>query len=86
MISLTKNSYKSYLDKLIEKHTGNLDKWINPIAAQGRVPFIEIIGGGQRWVINSDTTYTALIEWRTKDYELSKELNIGINRLHLYEK
>ena len=86
MISLTRNSYKSFLDKLIDGHTGDLDEWINTNAAQGRYAFIEINGGGQRWVINSDTSYRALNEWRTKDYELSKELNNSINRLHLYEK
>lgn len=86
MITQTRNSYKIFLDKLIEKNTGDIDNWINPTAAQGRLPFIEIIGGGQRWVINSDTTYRALNEWRSKNYELSKELNNGINRLHLYEK
>lgn len=87
MISRTRNSYKSFLDKLIEEHTGDLDEWINPATTtQGIEPFIEIIGAGQRWVINSDTSYRALMEWRTRNYELSSELNNSINRLHLYKR
>ena len=87
MISRIRNSYKGFLDKLIEEHTGDLDEWINPApTSQGIEPFIEIIGAGQRRVINSDTTYRALMEWRTRNYELSSELNNSINRLHLYKR